>query len=293
MDLNFKTMRRSQFFTLLLVVVLLCNACEKVIEFDIPEAEPLIVVNAFVSDGDTVTMKVSSSLSYLESTTELPVISNASISMSNESESYSFEESMNNPGTYKSNEPYTGEGGLSLSVSAQGFKEITSETEVPKSVTGNLEILESQESEYKLRLTFEDGVGVKDYYHLLFVETVETDLLSFTNSFSSNDEVLLASRDGFLDEENYFSNDALFTDQFFENGEASIDFNVELVNNEFSQYEVHLIRASRDYYEYHRSFFLARNSDPIFGQPVQVYTNISNGIGVFGGYSVTKIPLEI
>ena len=57
------------------------------------------------------------------------------------------------------------------------------------------------------------------------------------------------------------------------------------------EYFVQLHSISRDYFFYLRS--LSKNSDamPFFTEPVQIHSNVENGIGIFGSYSIHEYKL--
>lgn len=59
-----------------------------------------------------------------------------------------------------------------------------------------------------------------------------------------------------------------------------------------------VITPSDDYDKYYKSVYWQKYSGfaseiPIFDDPVNVYSNIDNGIGIFAGYSVSKIEHEV
>lgn len=290
---NFKVMNKLELICISLALILLCNACEKVIEFDIPEAEPLLVANSYITDQETIKVNLTSSLSYLDSSNELPSVSDAQVTVNHNGNVYTFEESADEPGAYYSVQPFTGTGEVSLQASAADYNTITASSMIPGAINGELELLEQIDENFEFRLTFNDVSNSDDYYHLLIVENSEFSEEGFVQYFVSNDEVLLeAETNSDFGEESYFGTSAVFTDFLFKDGQARIEFELELFDTENLDFEVHLIRSSRDYYEYHRTSILSAFSDSFFSQPVQVYSNIEDGIGVFAGYSVTKIPLE-
>ncbi len=58
---------------------------------------------------------------------------------------------------------------------------------------------------------------------------------------------------------------------------------------EFNEYSVELHSISKEYYLYAKSLSLfAYNDGDPFAEPVQVYSNIENGYGIFGAYSTAK-----
>jgi len=159
-------------------------------------------------------------------------------------------------------------------------------------VNGEVELLGNTESEYEFRLTFDDVPNSEDYYHLMLIKFSETWPEGDIHEFRSNDEILLSSGADFsFEEDNYYYDSAVFKDDLFENSQASIRFKTDFWEEEVD-YKLQLIRSSREYFDYHQSYRAFQNSGGPFSQPVQVYTNIDNGIGVFGGYSFIEIPLE-
>ena len=75
--------------------------------------------------------------------------------------------------------------------------------------------------------------------------------------------------------------------------EISIDF---FVYNKPLEYALELTSVSESYYTYIRSLRAHYNNQDQFifaGEPVQVFTNIENGLGVLGSMSVDTVLLEL
>jgi len=85
----------------------------------------------------------------------------------------------------------------------------------------------------------------------------------------------------------------LFTDEDFDGQKATLTFYSLLsFNNAAHQGKVvgELRTVSKDYYLYHTS--LSRqiaNKDRPFVEPISVYSNIENGLGIFSGYTVYRV----
>ena len=93
----------------------------------------------------------------------------------------------------------------------------------------------------------------------------------------------------------FYGDEALFDDEMF-NGtekEISIDF---FVYNKPLEYTLELTSVSESYYTYIRSLRAHYDNQDQFifaGEPVQVFTNIENGLGVLGSMSLDTMLLEL
>lgn len=94
----------------------------------------------------------------------------------------------------------------------------------------------------------------------------------------------------------------LFTDEFIDGKEYEINFSIQLNNGnyyqngelvvpeqhqgEFYRYTISLQAITYDAYLYMRSSYAQRwYGDDFFSEPVQAYSNVENGVGIFAGYS--------
>ncbi|MDA9774409.1 DUF4249 domain-containing protein [Saprospiraceae bacterium] len=55
---------------------------------------------------------------------------------------------------------------------------------------------------------------------------------------------------------------------------------------------VRLFTMNKDMYNYYRSLELYNNSQASLAQPIEIYSNIENGLGIFGAISETVITIE-
>ena len=84
------------------------------------------------------------------------------------------------------------------------------------------------------------------------------------------------------------SDKLLFNDLLFDGETATFKINL----NELSYYSylvMNLYSCSEEYYLYNKSYQTAieTTGDP-FAQPVQVFSNINNGHGIFGGFQLSS-----
>ena len=143
---------------------------------------------------------------------------------------------------------------------------------------------------YNLRLRIKDNPSQKNYYHVLIY--FEDPFMGELNS------QCIYSEDPAVDQVVYnFAGNcqgAVFDDNFFDGQTYSLKFQLD---NYWSgggtgtgeiKYIADLRSVSQAYYEYMRTAALQQESsyDPL-AQPVQVYGNVKNGYGIWGGYQGT------
>ncbi|MEQ9402382.1 MAG: DUF4249 domain-containing protein [Cyclobacteriaceae bacterium] len=200
------------------------------------------------------------------------------------------------------------------------YPDITAITEIPEQ-TSDFEVVisdpqiiqifdesESYESviaEYVANITIKDSPGINYYaVSLLFKSTdidqyfnsageeiCELSSRIFEQDFTSNSIIFeLGESSGFENEAGEVFNDDLFENQNFE---FQITFRVwgsrslacgEMIYSD--TFMIQLRSLSEEYYQYMATTTLQKAvlEDP-FAEPVQIYSNIEGGLGVFGGYN--------
>ena len=202
---------------------------------------------------------------------------------------------------------------FTLKVKVNGLADVNAEASIPEAVqmthvaVGASTQLPSDQSannseieyETKISLSFDDPVGEDNYYQVNFSQVVEVSdgnlvLKSDTIpnvDFSSFDSDIVNLRNitdgGVLINGKDFDGlkkDLLFqpTFKFDSNNEDPVSIIVELRT------------VSKAYFDYYSSVYRQVNqgSDP-FIQPVQIVSNIENGLGVFAGYSKDEVIRDL
>lgn len=134
----------------------------------------------------------------------------------------------------------------------------------------------------KVSLSFQDDAKVKNYYEIIILG----------KDSSINQTFNITSRVITLDSEHdsNFPGTIFFTDELF-NGQQ-LDLNIFV--NSYDTPIIVLKNVSRNYYEYRKSLeahFFNQNVDreniyELFkGDPVELYSNVNNGLGIFAGYT--------
>lgn len=278
------------------------TACEQLVELDLGQEEPRLVVLASFSDLDTLEVVVSQSNAALEPQSG-GVVVDAVVEIYQENGTFIDRLDYTGEGFYRAASlvPQVGKGYL-LRVSAPGFEPVEAVSVIPPprvidtaSVELDLEVTEEgpifNRADFEISLNIKDNPGSDDFYHLVFYQeafnyriglngdTLKQQFFSLPLSVELKDDQIPAipyieSR-GLLVRDEDLPGLLAFDGSFLyrRNDQLLGDFIIELRS------------VSEDYFLYHAS--LARQaqagSDPL-SEPVILFTNIQNGYGVFGGF---------
>ena len=318
-------MKRMRYM-ILAVVALLAAGCEKVVEFEVGDQEQRVVVNSMVSADSTVSIKLSYSRFFLEGNywnSTFPTIDNATVELLRNGNAETV--ALVGGGVYQSNcRPNPGDE-LKLKVMVPGKKTVESSCRVP--VRADFEVVDfvvdtvsgyRGDVKCRLRLKMNDKGGERNYYRVEvkgwstgWDEDLEMEVPSrMWMSLSSSDPVFNLDMD--LEEvigggvENEVWGRALdFDDQMFEGGSHVLTINFEYYdylwyeNNRYVlnpmdyPLEIFVGSISEELYRYSQTREAAEGDDLLsfFAEPVQVYCNIKNGLGIFATKTTTKNKL--
>ena len=281
-------------------ILLFLTGCETVVEVELPEFTPQLVVNSFFSPDTVWRVNVSRSVSIL-STEEPQPLSNAVVQLFKDDvplERLTYTED----GWYQSvsHRPVSGSR-YKITASADNFQSVTATDAVPQAVpvlsVSSKDTVGEWEQERKI-VTFEfsDPPAVENFYQLSLSSSHYSGVKTYYNTvyFSSNDPVL-ASLSGFGSEDSdaAFSGDyAVFSDALFSGKTYKMTVFVDYFRDE-PNLSVLLSVISEDYYWYVRSDEKRQDShDNLFAEPVQMYSNVQNGLGIFAGFISSRVPVD-
>jgi len=310
-------------YSFLAFLLILFSSCEDWFEttadLDVPIPESKIVVNSILNDDRPFIATISHSIPVLDERyiyNGETRITNATVEVFEGEEfltALEFYEVLNVANAYYGDNLYAApdfspEIGkeYTIKVSAPGYESVQAVGLIPNPVEiDDIELTdidylslagEGDYSEYTL--SFTDEPSVENYY---YIRVFECDQYDNCNSWClfSLDAVFGASNDDpFAGSEIDCKRgiDSYFRDLTFSDLEKKLEFFVDrnLVNqiNSGKNIELFLGTISKDFYLYSRSVdFQGSNRDNPFAEPVQVYSNVENGYGFFGGASQSRIAL--
>ena len=289
-------------------------SCDIVVDLDIPEHKRVLVVNSILTTDSMINTSIShsvgafdaSSISYVNNATVEVYEDGVLLGNMDEQASLTHDSSGELDSTYVYNfnqKPVAGKI-YSYEIVHPDYEAVRASTTVPAAVKLNINdvtLLSEQDYEkhYRVRFSFNDA-SEDNFYRL---RLRNPNRYSGFDYFESNDASMISSAGIQSDGATFYGDEALFDDEMF-NGtekEISIDlfdyksfwFEEEGIEVQFI---LELTSVSESYYTYIRSLRAHYNNQDQFifaGEPVQVFTNIENGLGVLGSMSVDTVLLEL
>ena len=301
--------------------VFFATSCEEPVDLDIAIQEPQIVVTSNFAPGEPFKVTVTKSRNVLASEAD-EYVNNAVVRIFSSQGKELDKLPLNNFHTpFYESKRLTPESGKAyrLQIDIPEKPAIIAEDIVPLPVAltaiemDTIEIFgEAIEQIYKVAIDvhFTDPIGAQDYYHLSLFNHIEDSedstvpMDGYTGSSTgqgakelmplmplesdkNNPSVIFHFEDGGV----------LFTDEDFDGQKTMLTFYSLLsFDNEAHLGTVvgELRTVSKDYYLYHTS--LSRqiaNKDRPFVEPISVYSNIENGLGIFSGYALYRDSVSI
>jgi len=305
-------------FTLIILGGIFATSCEEPVDLDIAVLPPQIVVNSNFAPGQPFQVSITKSKNVLSTETE-EYINDAEVRIfSSQGKELDKLQLKHFQQPYYESRRLLPESGkvYRLEVKVPGYPQIIAEDIVPFPVAlesiamDTIETLGAiDERIYKVEINvgFTDPIGAQDYYHLSLYNHVldPVDDQSPTNGFdettSENNLVPLMPLENHKNNPpvtfHYEDGGILFTDEDFDGQKAGLKFySLISLNNEAKMGKVVgvLRTVSKDYFLYHSS--LSRqiaNKDRPFVEPISVYSNIENGLGIFSGYTLYRDTVSI
>lgn len=312
-------MTRLKYFFFLPLAILMVG-CTEVIDFKPDNVEPYTVLVSRPQNDEVVTVQMSRSRFFLDNDNYGTGVSDASLTLTVNGTPYRgvYTPSFNGYASCGYRFAVRPQAGDTLTVSAvvPGAEQpLTAGTRIP--LTPNLTITDYvvdtsyygsyyYGGDFSFRLRFKVRSPDEQCYYSVRIRRAynggdgeepvwDTDYLEEVY-FECNDAVVnsldIASNIN-LDNEGFWGNEMLFSNELFRNDEHefTVTFNA-WVDQDLRVAEMPLyveIRAlSPELYRYIQTTSQQSDFDELFGEPVQVYCNISGGIGVFGGQNVAS-----
>lgn len=301
-------MKRPANILLYSVILICCATCTKIIEIDLPPHESKVVINSLFTDGNRFRVHLSKTMSAFEYST--PTIENGLVRLFCNDEE--IETLIFNNGYYYSNINAEQGEKYSLVVSVPEMDSVSSEDIIPEKTLMESYVhrdsIMMDDLNYpvmQFELGFTDKPG-PDYYELSIIAEYYVDGNFYRNpvGFEYNSDPILVST-GLLD---YHPESLVFTDELFDGKQTSVKANYWIQTGELPlvgggpEYSYRLYVSfrsiSESYYNFIRKQVIYRynlESNIFTGlpDPVQLYSNIKGGYGIFAGYSSDNKTINV
>lgn len=275
---------------ILLIILLFSVSCEKIIDMSIPDNGRKPTVNCLIGDSNRVELMLHRSRHILDNSYQFDVINNALVIFTdNNNQSDTLSEYLNT-GAYQSMQTILNPGSYKVQIIADGVT-INSQTTIPvPSVISGLDTgsyFFDNMTNFRIDIRFEDNPGEKNYYMIGLVgEGVygeKPDIWIFSSDLSITSD---------------FQGRPLFPDDLFNGKNKTLRIETDK-NNLYSENDsldltIELFALSYDAYMYFvTSQAQMYTGDSPFSEPVVVYSNITQGYGIFAGYSVSRKTIRV
>ncbi len=286
---------KISFFLLLLFIL----SCETVVDVELPKHEPIIVVNSIGAPDEPWELNISLSKGILDEG-KIEILNSAKVEILENGNPVSTFNHYSN-GFYKSTgaKPKINVN-YKLQVSTNGFETVTSNCIIPESVIIESVVIDTVDGEYEkeleLTISFTDIPNSKNYYSLsvLSIEKWNDGITStYPIGFSSNDLLIRDEGRNFDEGRKFYGEKAFFDDTILDGKNYKLKVYVNFYySRDENNLEIVLSSLTKEYYKYleTREAQIQTIDNP-FAEPVIIYSNIKNGLGIFSGYSSSKYKL--
>ncbi len=282
---NLKYRLESLVVKLIIINLLIVNiSCiEEVKNVNLPKNEPKLVVFSLITPGDSVKVRVHKSVpvfeeSYDQYSQTFPPVTNAQVTLTDDSGNQINAIYQSNLYLYAiSPDRLVIQPGkiYSIKVSLPGYNTVTATTLVPdyfpeisKIIIDSLKSADFYYNGYDLlvKSSIKDNLGTKNYYR--------TQVLCY-GMYYSGSIYLMDLKNG----------KEVFSDVSYDGKE--ITTTTTSSGTDYDSVGVYAYSIDVNYYLYYKTLLDFDSSNP-FTEPIPVYTNLSNGLGVFGSYIESK-----
>ncbi|MBN2663304.1 MAG: DUF4249 domain-containing protein [Bacteroidales bacterium] len=281
---------------LYLLVILVVFGCNKQVYIIFPENKPRLVVNSIFSSQNIIVLMVLQTLSYNSEKNDF--VEDATCKLFCDDV---FVENLiySEQGIYKSTIILEEDKKYTIEISAHGFETVIANTIIPKTSS-----IISLDTIHTAIFDPNDGLGV--YYtkgilsviddpqiqnfYLTKLSLVYPDGTIYNPITTYRSDEPIFTDDGLL---NYKPSFLLFNDNTFNGRNNNLifeyDFSLSFDDTLLLITTTKLI--TEDYYKYIKSTIIQTNNQGsldnpfVIGEPIQVYSNIENGYGIFAGYN--------
>lgn len=303
-------MKKSFFF---LAFVVGFAACRTVIDFDIPLEKPWIVVNSLFSTDSVWQVQLTYSKNILDTSPgSIIPVGNAVVTildLNNQViETMTPSSDKFNPVLYKGKtKPLPGQA-YTVQVAIKNEPVLQAANKVPTHVPMHSVAVDSSRfisdgEPIEIKISFNDPGNERNFYTVKIIEdafyltgkmvnnVIKWDTIWYTQEvyFEVVNQSLTSDETGL---------EKLINDSHFNGKEYTFHMkmpNRNLYGSKFVPRNTRLILLSitEEYYRYFSTKILqeSKSYDP-FAQPVQVFTNVENGLGIFAGYNASVVKLK-
>lgn len=282
------------------------SSCEKVIEFKGEETAPYVVMVSAPESDSTWHVRLTYSRFFL-SNSDIRTIDKATFTLKvNGVETPANATSLGNGNYTMGYIPRSGDT-LFLSVDIPGEKSVSAGCRIPaRPVIDNIQYIPNNDGYPKLKFCLHDPAGQRNYYMVRLLYRVVNYPDTPDEEYSSWYEQHFTIEDNVIFDQNISEDVFDLGDDEPENTGTTVYFSDERINGTDHnitlsswmyggyQYRLDIIAVDYSYYLYQKTLGKARNQSEfsILSEPVQILSNVNNGVGVLGGKATLSVDVS-
>lgn len=298
---------------LFIVIIIGTTACTTIVDFDIPLNQPKMVVNSLFSPDSVWQLQITRSKNILDvaSGSFFPPVGDAVVTILDQNgqlvETITGYSGKNFGYSYKGKTKPLPTQSYSIQVAVKNELLLQAVNKVPTHVPITTVVIDSSQfiasgEPIEIKISFKDPGDERNFYTLQFIEnafhlvgTVVNNVIKYDTIRYTQEVYFEVVTQSLTDEVNGL--EKIINDKLFNGKEYTFHLRLHSRYYGGQQFQRHpriiLLSISEEYYKYLTTKNLQdyTNGDP-FAQPVQVFTNVENGLGIFAGYSSSVVELK-
>jgi hypothetical protein len=305
---------KIKYYILILVSFIVLGSCEQFLEVELPGQEPRMVLNALLEPTDTLKVFLTKSKGVLEGGNffdeGFDLVEGADVYLKDQ-EGQIFPFGYIKRGRtweieafyYLANHNLVEGKSYEIFAEKEGFSTINSKQEIPKKVNiKSIDMINLGPDDsygghnlFEVILKFEDPLG-RNFYEIsgeIFgsgYQIIEGDTIPFNTYSSLNPRPV----NPIYQKDFLMRNVLLFNDVILNGPESEIVFRTNFPRDVDIEITINFSHVTESYYRYYNSADLQRyNQGDFLSQPVLVYNNISNGMGIFKSRNTVRRVIEM
>ena len=285
-------------------------SCTQTVDIDFGKTQDKMVISSFIQPDSTLQVLVSYPIGTLESGS--PIIKHAHVRLF-ENDVF-VEELQYNNYCYRSTIYPQVNNTYKIEVEAENYPEVQATDHVPDApLITNVEFIKNYRLEYdddgdtynisRVSCKIIDDHSTQNYYEIAvyYKYLSEYDNTYYITSFNyEKNECEIINQEEVID---YRPNSIVFSNNDFNeiSQPVNIDLNTSNIFDFFTQGEMIIIvrKVSFAYYQYQKSFtihnYFQNSDDDLWGSPmpVELFSNVENGLGIFAAYNEVRDTIPV
>lgn len=272
---------------LVLSAVVALTSCDKSLNVD-GKSKQKMVLNGILKAGDTIKVQLSKTRSLFDDEDKIDWIRNADVYLrcgqNEDAELLKYGKN----GIYASEDHLAAYGEeYSIEVVHNTYDNISASAVMPEYTEGSVKYIGDIDDQQNFEINIQNHNPNNNYIWEMMTSN-DLGALENVEIFSEDSRT-----DNILPEETQVQRRIFMRGQT-ENELATINSNFSasgITYEQMSSTEIRLITVNQDMYKYFRSLELYKNSKNNFVKPIEIYSNVDNGLGIFGAISETSLSI--